>query len=404
MSALDHILTRATPIDCADFLSITLGPYLDSIKNGTLPLLLFGAGSACTRLAPLFHLHGVYPKAILDNDSSKHFSDVHKIPVMAPSLALTQYPGGIIVIAMGRNHDAVRQQLTNLGVSRDKIRTIPKGPLYFYTNFFNWYMSQEDMIKHNLDIECVFNLFSDSQSKNLYIDRISLFSGGADYRSYASFVKMYSPNQLTPTDSIINAHARPWLYFDWDFIHLKENEIFVDCGAYDGDTAQQFMLRCKHLGVQKYHVYCLEPDKDNYSRLMANLALNPCVCIYNLGVWSEPCSINFVPSSWPDVAPPTAHVTTDETGYVAQMECLDNLFSHRRVTFIKMDVEGAEKEALLGAKQVLRRWKPKLAISVYHKRYDILQIPLLIEHLCPGYQFYLRHLGDDFLETVLFAI
>ena len=75
-----------------------------------------------------------------------------------------------------------------------------------------------------------------------------------------------------------------------------------------------------------------------------------------------------------------------------------------RVTMIKMDIEGSELEALKGAKQTIQRDKPKLAICIYHKPEDIIEIPCYIKELVPRYRLYLRHYGNGDTETVLYAL
>lgn len=85
------------------------------------------------------------------------------------------------------------------------------------------------------------------------------------------------------------------------------------------------------------------------------------------------------------------------------MVCLDD-FLQEKVTFIKMDIEGAEMDALKGAEQTIRKYKPKLAISIYHEENDFWEIPLLIKSFVPEYQFYVRHHSDNCSETILYAI
>jgi hypothetical protein len=74
-----------------------------------------------------------------------------------------------------------------------------------------------------------------------------------------------------------------------------------------------------------------------------------------------------------------------------------------KVDFIKMDIEGAEQQALRGAEECIRRFKPKLAITVYHSLEDFWEIPRWIDGLGLGYKFYLRHFTIHSEETVLFA-
>lgn len=74
------------------------------------------------------------------------------------------------------------------------------------------------------------------------------------------------------------------------------------------------------------------------------------------------------------------------------------------MSFIKMDIEGADLEALKGCQNTIRRYHPKLAISVYHKPEDIIEIPCYIKELVPEYRLYLRHYGNGDTETVLYAL
>ena len=74
------------------------------------------------------------------------------------------------------------------------------------------------------------------------------------------------------------------------------------------------------------------------------------------------------------------------------------------VTFIKMDIEGAELEALKGSSKIIKKYMPKLAISLYHKKDDILEIPLYIKELVPEYKLYIRHYSNAGVETVLYAV
>ena len=73
-------------------------------------------------------------------------------------------------------------------------------------------------------------------------------------------------------------------------------------------------------------------------------------------------------------------------------------------TYIVIDIEGAEHNALLGARQTIARWKPKMAVCVYHRREDLFDVPLLLKSFAPTYKFYLRHYTSNQTETVLYAV
>ena len=86
-----------------------------------------------------------------------------------------------------------------------------------------------------------------------------------------------------------------------------------------------------------------------------------------------------------------------------QVTAMDEVIKDR-VSFIKMDIEGAELRALRGAKYLIQKYKPKLAISIYHKPEDIIDIPNYIVDLVPEYKFYIRQYSYGYCETVLYAI
>ena len=84
---------------------------------------------------------------------------------------------------------------------------------------------------------------------------------------------------------------------------------------------------------------------------------------------------------------------------------IDDIVDPRdKVTFIKMDVEGAELESLKGAKNIILRDCPKLAICIYHKPEDLFEIPILIKEMCREYKIVIRQYADSIFETVCYAV
>ncbi len=191
-------------------------------------------------------------------------------------------------------------------------------------------------------------------------------------------------------------------YFELDRLpHSAGREVFADVGCYDGLSAFYFDRWCEGKGFS----YCFEPDRKNIERIHRVLK-NKGITSYELidkGVWSKSGSLSFV-----STGNSVSHVSND--GDLADagadkidVAALDEVLYDKQVTFIKMDIEGAEYEALLGAKQLISRQHPKLAICVYHKPEDIWEIPELILSYYPDYRFYLRHYSYKDNETVLYA-
>ncbi|WP_177223928.1 FkbM family methyltransferase [Butyrivibrio sp. INlla21] len=190
-------------------------------------------------------------------------------------------------------------------------------------------------------------------------------------------------------------------YFDLQELpHNTNGEVFADVGCYDGLSAYFFDRWCGGNGFS----YCFEPDATNISRIHRILK-NKDVSKYELidkGVWSCGGRLGFV-STGNSVSHIPDNNERADSGDSIEVVALDDVLLDKGVTFIKMDIEGAELEALKGANRIITENKPKLAICVYHKPQDIWEIPELILKYNPEYRFYIRHYSYKDNETVLYA-
>jgi FkbM family methyltransferase len=188
-------------------------------------------------------------------------------------------------------------------------------------------------------------------------------------------------------------------YFDLPEImeKLETEEVFVDAGSFDGRTAQIFAELCQ--GKCK-KIYAFEPDDKNGILCEKTLAEIPGISyeVVKKGLWNESDVLHF--TSFSNGASKVDEVGTIEIPVID----LDSVAGNEKVTFIKMDIEGSEYCALEGAKETIRKSRPKLAISIYHKSEDIWMLPLEILKINPDYTFYLRHYSIASAETVLFAV
>lgn len=184
-------------------------------------------------------------------------------------------------------------------------------------------------------------------------------------------------------------------YFDNEIIKFGEQEIFLDCGCYDFETSQIFVQKCP--AYKK--IICFEPDQDNRSVILQKMKQLPedKVQLLPYGVWNKRDTLYFNGSG-------SSVMISKTNGQKAEVVSIDETIKDK-VTFIKMDIEGSELNALRGAVKIITDNKPRLAISVYHKPEDIFEIPAFILNLVPEYKLYLRHYSNYFAtETVLYAI
>lgn len=185
----------------------------------------------------------------------------------------------------------------------------------------------------------------------------------------------------------------------FDLLIPDEHEVFVDCGCFDAATAFHFAGWCGSKGYDR--IWCFEPDRESYS-ICKELCdgLKNCE-VYPYGVSDRAGTVSFQSGMREE----SRIIRRNEEADINTIEtiALDEFLHGERVTFIKMDIEGAELDALKGAVQIIKEQKPKLAISVYHKAEDIIEIPKLILGLRPDYKLYIRHYSLLTNETVLYA-
>lgn len=174
-------------------------------------------------------------------------------------------------------------------------------------------------------------------------------------------------------------------YFDLDILECDENEVFVDCGCFDGGTVKEFI---HDYGAQYKSIYSYELTSSSFELAKARLNDVPRLYLRNTGVSDKNGTFTFQAAE--EGRSQAANRLSPNGNAIAKVVKIDDDIQED-ITFIKMDIKGAELEALRGAEQQIRRNKPKLAISLYHKVPDLLDIPKLIKSYVPEYKLYLRH-------------
>ena len=185
-------------------------------------------------------------------------------------------------------------------------------------------------------------------------------------------------------------------YFPPDLIKLSDHERLVDIGAFNGDTIRDFVGRTKG---RFDRIFSFEVDAINFKALQENVRQMPeqsRIKIFNLGIWDSECDITYSISE--------SQSTVGSGNGKGHAVPLDNVLRDEKVTFIKMDIEGAELQALRGTRNIIQFQKPKLAICIYHGFRHLWEVPLYIKELAPEYKIYLRHHTTLEYETVCYAV
>lgn len=222
--------------------------------------------------------------------------------------------------------------------------------------------------------------------------------GTSDYaEDVVNYLKAYFKDEfIIPLVSRITLEHQLKQYLEESIMEYNDGEVFVDCGCYDFESSERLMNICD---VKK--IYAFEPDMQNMEKIQLNIKRLKCsekVRLFNCGLWDEPASLYFNASG--DMM---SNVCRNGMGNSRiNVTALDNVIKEK-VTFIKMDIEGSEMKALQGGKNLILKYRPKLAISIYHKLEDLVDIPAYIHELVPEYKLYIRHYFYSPAETVLYA-
>lgn len=187
--------------------------------------------------------------------------------------------------------------------------------------------------------------------------------------------------------------ANGWQYFD--VFKPVDREIYIDAGAYNGDSILDFV---KWTGGAYERIYAFEANPEMADTVRKTIAREKLenVIITPKAVWSKEKLMAFVKND--------AASKIEKSGKIKiQTVDIDSVVGDDKVTFIKMDVEGSELQALKGAIKTIRSNRPRLAISIYHTPEDIIELPAYLLEILPDYKFYMRHYNSNMWETVLYA-
>lgn len=186
-------------------------------------------------------------------------------------------------------------------------------------------------------------------------------------------------------------------YFDESIIRFDDQEVFVDGGCCDLGTS--LLLRQK---VPKVKVYAFEPDEDSYKKCLARKEEEHFdnAKVINTGLWDCKTTLSF------EAERGLGCSRISENGSITiKVDRMDDCISpSEKITFIKLDLEGSEYEALKGAERIIRNDRPKMAISLYHRADDLILIPGLIMSYVNDYDYYIRYYRNELTETVLYAV
>ena len=351
------------------------------LKNEGRKLFIYGTGTFARDIFDVLIQHGLKVNSFLDHLPRQTM--IKELSVSSPdTIPMETRSDSTIIIGIhnrAANIAALISRLKLLGFAQ--IIT----PIELYDEFTDdlgvrfWMTRRNFYNDYKQEINSTKTSFADKTSRELY-ESLILFRTSGDY-------------------SIIPQPDLEHQYFPPDIPAWKTPLRLVDCGAFDGDTLKNFI----NANISIEAVAAFEPDLINFRKLSQFVKENqnhlPHTSLWPCGVFSSTTQLHFATGRGESSNITNAGEST------LQCISLDEAISTFTPNLIKMDIEGAEVEALRGAQYILQEARPGLAISVYHRPEHLWEIPLLIERLMRGsYQYYLRSHGFNDFDIVLYAI
>ena len=346
-------------------------------------MVLFGAGNTGRKALRILRSHGIEPLAFADNAATVWGHEIDGLKVLSPADAAQKYgrTAAFIVTAFspGGYFLPIRRQLCEYNCTK----VVPFSTLC-------WKYPHELLPHVQLDLP--HRILS---QKDDILKALSLLDDEASRSEYVAQLQWRLSQDYDALPPAIDQEQ----YFPDDLFRLSRDEVFIDCGAYDGDTIQAFLRRQPDFGK----ILAYEPDPKNFAHLENYLAKLPSstqnkISARRLAVGATKGTVRFE-------ADGTVGSKVSSQGEV-EVECdaLDAILDGCNPTYIKMDIEGAELDALQGVRKLMQRNCTTWAVCLYHKPADLWQIPLFIASQSNDYSLFLRKHNGEFWDTVCYAV
>ena len=319
------------------------------LKNSGKPIVLYGTGDGADKIYKRLLKDNIKISGVFASDGFKKGKTAYGFTVTSYSLLKEQLGEMIILVCFGSHLDSVIDNILRL--EKENELYLPDVPVCD-GEVFDLAFAQ----KHREELTLVYNMLGDGQSKRVFCNTV--------------YFKLTGKSHYLRE---IESERREV----FDLLSLK-NESFLDLGAFNGDTVEEFIDYCPDYK----NITALEPDLRNFKKLTQNTGKIRDITLINKAVSEKRgvISISKNKGRGNSASGKTVEIQTSTIGEIAKKNM---------PSFIKMDVEGAELSAVLGGKEVIAL-KPKLHIAAYHRSEDIFTLPIKIKELCPDYKVFMR--------------
>lgn len=342
----------------------------DYLKTCGLPIYIYGMGDGALKIMSVMKEKDISVSGIFASDEFVRGHSFEGFKVKKLSEVEAEEDNFVIVLAFAAGYQSLVDKINE--ISERHTVLAPDVPVI---DFDGEFFSLEYCERYERQIMQVYEMLGDDLSRKTFSDIINFkISGKINYLNSCTM----------PKDEVYEKIITP-----------TESEIYVDLGAYRGDTIEELMSFTKG----KYNkIFAVEPDAKNCAKLLKATDKMENVTVLNAAAWSSDTTLTFASKAG-------RQSSVSKTGKDIPARSVDSILEGKECTIIKMDVEGAEKEAIKGSECTISKFKPKLMISLYHRNEDIFSLPLMIKDINPEYKFFIRHqLYIPAWETNLYCI
>ncbi len=335
-----------------NFLS-SLTSVWDFFKTTDMPIVLYGMGDGADKVLDEFNKLGIKPRGVMASDDFVRGQSFRGFTVKKLSDFENELGEFVVALCFASQLPDVMNHIKS--VAEKHTLLVPSVPV-FGDNIFNdnFVISNENAFKK------AYSELADDLSRQVFEDIISF--------QYSGDLK-YLDSCTTDKDEAFK------------ILGLGGDEAYLDLGAYNGDTIDEFL---SYTGGKYESITAFEPNARSFKKLSEHCSDMENVNLWQLGSYNKNTVINFNTKSGRNCA-------ISDKGTPIQAARVDTILCGKRITYAKLDVEGAEKETFEGMENTIRLFKPKLNVAAYHRSEDIFSLILQLKSLNPDYKFYLRH-------------
>ena len=329
----------------------------ERLQAETRPIVLYGMGDGADKILRVFDRYGIRAAGVFASDEFVRGHSFAGFRVQRLSEVVETLGEDIVVVlCFGSQRPEVLEKFYALDARFDVVA--PDVPVVGESLF------TPDFVRANREkLARAYDLMADETARRCFAETVRFKLTGR-----LACLRACETGKDEAFDTILRPGA---------------DEHFVDLGAYNGDTIRELL---SYTGGRYGSVTALEPDPRSFRKLeqYVETDLGGRARLIQAGAWSEDTELAFAARAGRNSA-------LSKNGKTTAMRSVDSVVGDGPCTLLKLDVEGAERAALTGARETLRRCRPRLNVACYHRSEDIFDLPLLVHALCPGHRLFLRH-------------